>query len=366
MKKDAAPFTKLAGSFLSLCAVLFKVGAVLFLLDGAYLAYAIMSGQLKNPAPSAPQVLGFFGEVLFASGVVATLCVTVLTLEEIYWAVIGGAIGVVLLLGVPGMVANVAVAGQVNDAAKAVAYWGTLTGKAMILIVVCRVIYEIYRQMSEGGERKRLKEEEVARGRRKAVKIPKENVFAKCWELPFCHEAVRELCPAFKAHKSCWKFGRGCNCDPDLVETLIASRPSGSRRGARGSEAAYILAELEADVPKPHAERTIPCARCPIYTEHQRRKFKIVNPLLIVITITLLVIFYPALTTAYSDMARYIAMLISGNAISQTGNGGMQQWWIDYLDTPALQASFVIIVGLFFLSWILKVGEWLVLEKKLV
>jgi hypothetical protein len=364
MKKSAAPLRTLAETLTTLCAIVFKVGAPLFLLVAGYLIYAITSGQLQNPSPNAPQVLGFFGEILFASGAVATLCVTLITLEEIYWSVIAGALGVVLLLGVPGMVANVAVGGQVPEAAKVVAYWGTLTGKAMILIVVGRVIYEIYRQMSEGGERKHLKEEEVAKGQRKAIKVPKEQIFAKCWQLPFCHDAVRELCPDFKAKKTCWKFGRGCNCDPDLVETLISSRPAGVR--GRASEGAYLMAELEADVPKARSERTIPCARCPIYTEHQRRKFKVINPLLIVVTVVLLVILYPTLTGAYSAMAQGAAKLISGTGISETGSTEMQRWWVDYLDTPALQGSFVVIVGLFFLSWIIKVGEWLVLEKKLV
>jgi hypothetical protein len=363
MKKDKVPLRQLADSLMSLCAVLFKVGAILFLLDAGYLVYAIMSGQLQSPAENAAQILAFFGEVLFASGLIATLCVTLITLEEIYWSVIGGAIGVVLLLGVPGMVANVAVGGKVPQAAEVVAYWGTMTGKAMILIVVCRVIYEIYRQMSEGSERKHIKEEEIVRGKRKQVKVAKEKLFAKCWEMPFCHDAVRELCPAFKAKKTCWKFGRGCNCDPDLVETLIGSRPSG---GARGSEGAYILQELEDAAPKVRSERTIPCSRCPIYTEHQRRKFMVVNPLLIVITVALFAIFYPLLGHLYSLMAQGIAGLIAGTGISATGSTEMKDWWIAYLDTPALQGSFVVIVGLFFLSWILKVGEWLVLEKKLV
>ena len=37
-----------------------------------------------------------------------------------------------------------------------------------------------------------------------------------------------------------------------------------------------------------------------------------------------------------------------------------------YLDNAGLKASFVVLIGLFALSWILKFGEWLVLEKKLV
>jgi hypothetical protein len=364
MKRDEAPMSKLSGGIISLCAVLFKLGTLIFVLDAAYLTYAIVSGQLENAAPGAVGVLHFFGQVLFASGFVATLAVTLVTLEEVYWSIIAGAVGVALLLGVPGLVANYAPRG--GQAAEVVAWWGTFTGKAMILVVVCRVIYEIYLQMTEGSQRRRAGEEEAKKARRKAVKPPRENVFAKCWDMPFCHDAVRELCPAFKAHKTCWKFGRGCNCDPDLVETLIASRVSGPGRGARDSEGAFIRSELEADTATRHSERTIPCSKCPIYTEHQRRKFKVVNPLLIVVTVAVFAIFYAPLCGVYTSLALGIARLISGVGISQTGSAQTQEWWANYLNTPALQGAFVVIVGLFALAWILRLGEWLVLEKKLV
>ncbi len=363
-KKDEEPLGKLSGGLISLCGILFKLGALLFLLDAAYLVYAIVSGQVNNAAPSAVGILRFFGQVLFAGGFVATLALTLLTLEEVYWSVIAGALGVVLLLGVPGLVANYAP--NAGPAAQVVVWWGTFTGKAMIVVVACRVIYEIYLQMTEGSQRRRTGEEEARKARRKALKPPKENVFAKCWQMPFCHDAVRDLCPAFKAHKTCWRYGRGCNCDPDLVETLIASRVSGPGRGARDSEGAFIRSELEAEAPKARSERTIPCRKCPIYSEHQRRKFKVINPLLIVITVALFSLFYEPLSGVYSSLAVNIARLISGVGISQTGNVQTQEWWANYLDTPALAGAFVVIIGLFCLSWILRLGEWLVLEKKLV
>lgn len=367
MKREEAPASKVAEWVLTASAMVLKIAAVVFVLDATYLTYVVLSGQLATAAPGATAALAFFGRILFAAGVLATLTLALLTLEEVYWSLIAGAVGVVLLLGVPGMVANAGLGGPVPEAAKVVAWWGTLTGKAMILIVACRIIYEIYLQASLGNLRKRLKEDEIAKGRRKLVKVPKENVFAKCWQMPFCHDAVRELCPAFKAKKPCWRYGRGCNCDPDLVETLIASRAAGPQRGARDSEGAFLRAEFEVDTPKKsRSEKTIPCAKCPIYTEHQRRKFKVINPILIVLTVVLIAFFYTPLAGLYSSLAQGIAGMISGTGLSTTGNVQTQEWWIEYLDTPALQGAFVVILGLFCLSWILKLGEWLVLDRKLV
>ena len=361
MKKGVTIASTLSTSLLTLCATLVKVGGPVFLLVAGYLMYASMSGLLRTAQPGIVHVLQFIGELLFVSGVVTTAALILVTLEEVYWSVIAGALGVVLLMGAPAMTANLTVGGQTPETAKIVAFWASLTGKAMIALVVCRVIYEIYRQMAEGSERRRIQEEEVAKAKRKTIKVPKEKLLARCWEMPFCHDAVRELCPAFKEKKTCWKYGRGCNCDPDLVETLIGTRHAGPKRGARSSEAAYILQELEVDQVKSRAEKTIPCARCPIYTEHQRRKFRVVNPLLIVITVALVGILYGPLTQLYSAMAMGVARLII-----VSGDPNALDWWKSYLDTPALAGAFVVIIALFSLSWILKIGEWLVLEKKLV
>ena len=47
-------------------------------------------------------------------------------------------------------------------------------------------------------------------------------------------------------------------------------------------------------------ERTIPCSKCPIYLDHQRQKFKIVNPLAVVTSLVLLALAYKPLLVLYS------------------------------------------------------------------
>lgn len=364
MRREETKTSAAGGWVYSACAVVFKIGALVFALVAAYLVYAVVSGQLRSDLPaSGVALLSGAGKVLLVSGVLASACLAFVTVEEVYWSVVGGVVGLILLFGVPALVANYAQ--SETPAATAVAFWGTLTAKALIIIAALRVLYEIYRSLVEGSERRKEPEDEARRAREKLRKPPRENVFARCWQMPFCHDAVRELCPAFKARKSCWKFGKGCNCDPDLVETLIRSRAAGPSRQARATEAAFIRSELEADTVRRRSERTIPCAKCPIFTEHQRRKFRVINPLLILGTLVLIVVLYEPLGRVYSALARGIAGLIAGTALNPA-TGGNVQWWYNYLDTPTLQTAFVVIVGLFCLSWILKVGEWLVLEKKVV
>ncbi|HEY3398100.1 MAG TPA: hypothetical protein VGM19_10640 [Armatimonadota bacterium] len=372
VKKTEIALKTLSSGLFSLCSLAFRIGGAAFVLVGAYLIFATLSGQLKDATAGGVTAIHTMGRVFLLCGVVATASLVLITLEEIYWAVASGVVGLGLLFGIPTLVMStyqgVPLSANGKLAAEAMVNWGTMTGKAIIFVVGLRLVYEIYRQLTEGSARRRVEEIEkpVQSGRRQGstrAKPPSESVLAPCWKMQFCHETVREMCPAFTAKKTCWRYGRGCNCDPDLVESLIRNRASGPTRTAASREGAYIRAELEAETPRGPSEKTIPCARCPIYTEHQRRKFRVVNPLLIVITVALLSIFFVPLTHFYSVLAGIVAKAASGSLVSQGGNVA---YWQKYLDTPALQACFVVIIGLFLLSWVLRAGEWLILEKKLV
>lgn len=350
------------GWLYSLSTTLLKLAALAFGLIAGYLIYVVVSGQLRGVTPAGVKVIDTAGQTLVISATIAAVCLALLTLEEFSWMVGVGVAGLALMFGFPALVANYA--DRSTDAAQAVLRGGTLAGKAVIVVVGLRVIYEIYRQLAEGGERKRRKatDQERAQIREKPKKKYSESPFAPCWEMPFCHEAVREFCPAYKARKTCWRFGRGCNCDPDLIETLIRSRAPAPVRGAGEREGAYIRSDLQADVVHSRSEKTISCRQCPIYTEHQRRKYKVFSPLVILATVVLFGVFFEPLKQIYSLVARSLAGLASGMALGQ--ETASVDWWTGYLDNATLQTAFVVILGLFVLTWVIKITEWLILEKK--
>jgi hypothetical protein len=352
---------------------IFRIAVAVFVAILAYWCFIIFTGQLKDATASGVPVINATGHLFLLSGVLAAGTLAILTSEDITLTVVLAVIGVGLILGVPALLlGQIGPESAWHDPVKILNNLGILTGKAIIVVVALRVIYEIYRTQAEQGIRKEAsareqRERDRSLGRRNAVKAaPKESPLAKCWEMPFCHEAVRELCPAFKAKKPCWKFGRGCNCDADLIDTLVMNRNPGPSRMAREVEAEYIRTDLQADTIHNRSERTIPCSKCPIYTEHQRRKFKIVNPVLVAGMLVVLFVLWGPLTAFYSVLAQHLAALASGNALNHAHAAENLAYWQSYLDTPALAACFVVIIGLFALAWILKFSEWLVLEKKLV
>ena len=366
-RKERHSTTELASNWImGACSTAFPIACIVFGLILLYWAFIIFSGQLKTAAPSGVGLISGMGHVLTLAAVVATGSFVVLAVEEVALILIPAGVGVALFLGIPALVVG-QVGPKPNEAAQALINAGAMAGKAMLVVVALRVVYEIYRSQAEAGVRKEAAAKETAAAdRKKGVKVVTgEKIFAKCWEMPFCHEAVREMCPAYKEKKSCWRYGRGCNCDADLIDTLVLSRHVGPSKKARDVESEYIRTELEVDTVRHRSEKTIPCSKCPIYGEHQRRKFRVVNPILIAISVAGIAASYTLVAGFYSSIANHVAALASGAALNQQ-NAANIEYWRGYLNTPALQTAFVIIIGVFVLSYMLKFGEWLVLEKKIL
>ncbi|MBU0609107.1 MAG: hypothetical protein KKI08_14570, partial [Armatimonadetes bacterium] len=317
-----------------------------FVVSAGYILYGIFSGVLNkqvDPAAAERYVrnLRLMGEIMAASGVLGTICFVILTLSEIAYSITMAIVGVALMFGMPILVAsNLSQAG--NQVIGAINEWSRNAGMGILVVVALRVLYEIVEQIRTAGARRKEKEAlEAIEGLQKVKKPPKQGIWSPCWKLPYCHDAVREACPAFKARKSCWRYGAGCNCDPGLIERLIRSGALESGKGAskassrdKTAHAAYVRSDLQADAPVKAAERTIPCSKCPIYLEHQRQKFKIVNPIAIVATVALMGVAYIPLRAIYHTVVQAIAAVASRMTFDVERVDPGQ--WVRYLDTPAL------------------------------
>jgi len=354
--------------------VLVKYAGLAFIVCLAYLLYVVYGGQLQSStAERAYPLVRAFGTGLIASAFLLALGAVIMTLQELAYAVIVGIGGGALMFGFPYMVASSLssrVPAGMESVVRLLSASGTNAGIAVLAVVGLRVLYEIYDQVAEAPGRRAAQQEKEALEsagilkKQKTVRIP--TAASPCWDLPFCHERIREICPAFKARKPCWRYGMGCNCDPKLIESLIRmGAPGGGPKSAemKRREAAYMRSDLEADVVKTSkAERTIPCTKCPIFTEHQRLKFKVVNPIAVVGTIIVVGVLFKPITDGWSRLAQGIAGVASKISLGGTDPGQ----WFRYLDTPVVRYFFLIIVALFALSYVLKFVEWAVLEKKVL
>lgn len=345
-----------------------------FVISLGYILYAIFSGVLSQAAnaPAADVAklaanLRTMGQVLTLCSLVGSLAFLLLTLSELAFAVLLGIIGGALMLGMPVLVAS-NLAQAPGSVVAVINEWTRNAGMAVLAVVGLRIMYEIVEQLRTAGTRRKEREErEEETGLKKTKKSTRPGIWSPCWGLPYCHEAVKEQCPAFKARKSCWRYGSGCNCDPGMIERLIRSGALDTAKGAsrassrdKAVQAAYVRSDLQADAPVAVSERTIPCSKCPIYLDHQRQKFKIANPIAIIATLVALAVLYVPLKLLYFQVVAAISGIASRFSFHNIDPGT----WFKYLETPALQVFFFIIVGLLALAYVLKFVEWAIFEKK--
>lgn len=341
-----------------------------FILSLGYILFGIFSGALVKTDADVPKLLTnlrLMGQLMAVSGTLGALAFVILTLSELAFAILAGIVGAGLLFGMPVLVASNLARADVSLLAT-INEWSKNAGMGILAIVGLRILYEIVETVrTAAARRKEREEQEDGTGLKKVKKAPKQGVWSPCWKLPYCHDAVREHCPAFKARKSCWRFGYGCNCDPALIESLIRTGALDTAKGSsrtsttqKAQQAAYVRSDLQADAPVKAHERTIPCSKCPIYLDHQRQKFKIVNPIAIIACLVLLGMAYVPLTTLYTQLISGVAK-IAGNLSFQ---GIDPSQWFEYLNITPIKIFFFVIVGLLALAYVLKAIEWAIFEKK--
>ena len=134
-------------------------------------------------------------------------------------------------------------------------------------------------------------------------------LLAKCWQLPFCREAVRKRCPIYHARTRCWRERVGCMCEENVIrhamdalinKELVTLGPkpdavdfsSGAAAQEEQTKELPRRAEAPPLTPKkvkiphnpnlPMAAKIERCRNCVIYNEHQRLKYQFFAPLFVI------------------------------------------------------------------------------------
>jgi len=181
--------------------------------------------------------------------------------------------------------------------------------------------------------------------------------FAACWELPFCSEYVRATCPRFAERKSCWKRKSGCHCDVDLLGAALGL--DAVEKGLRSANRITRQALQDA------SGRKISCSECRIFIEHQRRKFRLFSAFALPVTIMLLLALRPLIGQLWGTAVQGLARVTQVVAFSSPGTERATQLVTD-LQSEAMVWAIVVISGLFLLSGVARLIEWLVLQVKVI
>lgn len=263
-----------------------------------YVLGGVFTGSMfRTPANQMPRILLVLertGQWMLYCSVIAAYLATIRTKEakaEIGFAVLVGAL--FLWYGFPALARAMALNKglHTNQASALLARHFALTGQILLGAFLWPVLEALWRGLRTVPLRKKQVEEvSKSRLRREGPKGArpklKPNALSPCWHLPYCRDYLVEHCPAFKARKRCWKLGRGCFCDQQMIDSMLQGM---ARQTSRGGGQAYLRSEIEArtNVAR-QRQKKAPCHRCFIYLEHEKLKFDMLNPLMYPLTVGLI------------------------------------------------------------------------------
>ena len=306
----------------------------------AYVLYGLFMGDVGHWRSLAPldqariatNVEGALSYLNIALGILLlTLCILYYDEEPLGYTLIG--IAVVAYYGIPFLLSSV-----FGDM---VGEWQSSKNRAALSILVqlktaaimlaipgaILVLRDLFLRIVEGGTRNR--EEFTAMQYGGAVKEEKPpgkpliGIMAKCWQLPFCRDAIRKGCPIYHARTRCWRQRVGCMCEENVIrhamdaiiskELIMYDAPVAQSTGLidmtpvpdatiGGKPAEEKTEEFppKSAGPPPSGNVKIPhnpnipmavkrerCRNCVIYNEHQRLKYQFFAPLFVLAIPTL-------------------------------------------------------------------------------
>ncbi|MHB9037846.1 MAG: hypothetical protein ACYC64_14405 [Armatimonadota bacterium] len=297
-----------------------KVGISVAILAAGYLLTVVFGPRIREidklAAADSKYLLDTLRIAVTALTIASAIVVVSLIVRFYYEEVVGQALsvaGALMYLGTPEVfgrfvsVQNAQAAGVVSTIVREFCFVGMICLIPGLVLVVRDCILRIWRGISV----KRILEsrwgDERERERRKKPKF-----YGSCWDMSYCREFVRQVCPAFTAKKPCWRMKVGCYCDEHTILMAMAGKGDGndSYKGILHS----LGLDGQSKKPKVSAKvKRARCRRCGIYAEHQRQKYRILSPIAFPSVVLALYIFYGQISnyvgTALEKTDRFVSFL---------------------------------------------------------
>jgi hypothetical protein len=247
------------------------------------------------------------------------------------------------------MAFSMAAPGGVNKGVEA-GYDGLgLAGKIYLgfafIILIADIALRVKTRSEQGAKKDSLKY-----GKGVTEESDRKNVFmGKCWQLPYCRKFVREKCPIYHAQRTCWKELVGCMCEESVIRVAMEGKPVSKE--ALLSGAAIPRNNKISDVAK--RER---CKTCVIYNEHQKHKYKLAMPTVVIGYALIYLLFKGPIAETINGFLNRGSKVMT-DMTAGTVKGGMT----DTLFTQFLVATVVIMM----LAYTIKVVEYAIFKLKI-
>ncbi|HUT74838.1 MAG TPA: hypothetical protein VM221_08390 [Armatimonadota bacterium] len=239
----------------------------------AYLIYGVASHHITAfpKIPNSQQSLSFAAQAALARWVstaakvlawgafFAVMFALVRYHESSSATLAAGAVGGCLYVGLPALVGAALQMDyrSANLLTDTIVLAAQASGKPVLAVAASWGAVQVFLAATRWPQRARVP------GGSRAVTVRPRSLIPACWDLVRCRSAGN-VCPRLRERRSCWKAGSGCLCDLSLAEKM-----------AQGAEA-WAHEEALA-VRQSGARGRARCRTCPIYEEHQERKFRILQ-----------------------------------------------------------------------------------------
>jgi hypothetical protein len=220
---------------------------------------------------------------------------------------------------------------------------GTVLGLIAVPILVFDIVTRTRERIKVG-----VKADQLKYGKGIKEETTKQNVFmGKCWQLPFCRKFVRERCPIYHSKRTCWKENVGCMCEEQVIRNAMENKPI--------PKDALLAAKM---IPQNHkitlAAKQERCRNCVIYNEHQRHKYKLAVPGVVIFFLAFYGLGRGPLLGMTRGMIEHVDHILQSATVGQAG-----------IHTPDIFVEMLLITFLIVtLSYSMKLLEFLIFKLK--
>ena len=208
----------------------------------------------------------------------------------------------------------------VDAAVEAMQKAGSLYGAILIVLVLTEVFLRVRHRMTHGSRADTLKYGKgiTEEGDRKNV------LMGNCWQLPYCRKFVRDRCPIYHAKTTCWKELTGCMCEEVVIRGAMENRPIPKDQVA----AAKMIPRNNRLT---DAQKRSRCKSCVIYNEHQRHKYRVALPVLLLGFAGAYVLLRPALVAGVSRLLGQANTSVSDVTVGTIGRINTPTYFVELL-----------------------------------
>ncbi len=335
-------------SFLTGCAkLLMWVGALATLIAVGLLIYTGTNAEAAQLADATRNIEVF--QKILSIGVIGLG----VGMSYLFWGedVLGA--GQIILAGaltfsplyLPSIIGGSSPSPAMGPALGAIQQGGMIYGVIAIAVTFADVIIRVRQRVKVG-----VKADQLKYGKGVQEEKEKQNVFmGKCWQLPYCRKFVRERCPIFHAKRTCWKELVGCMCEESVIRNAMENRPIPKDALLAGN----LIPRNSKLTMVQKKER---CRTCVIYNEHQRHKYKLYMPMIVLGFLSAYVILRPVLLIAAGEMVQGINKIVRQGTLGGAGNFTPPQAFVEML------VAVLFIIGL---TYSMKTLEFLIFRAKI-